>query len=110
MDKAIGVKNAALEGAHLALPGFAEGGPTLEIYQYGEVVDHDAIPPNQRGYGHIAFEVDDVKELLDKVIENGGSANGQIVERAVEGVGVITLVYARDPEGNLIELQNWEKE
>ena len=27
----------------------------------------------------------------------------------MEGVGNITLVYARDPEGNIIEIQKWEQ-
>jgi hypothetical protein len=41
------------------------------------------------------------------VIEAGGSAHGAIVSTNVEGVGLLTFTYARDPEGNLIELQSW---
>lgn len=44
------------------------------------------------------------------MIINGGSKFGEIVERAIPGVGKITFTYARDPEGNLIELQNWDVE
>jgi len=109
LDQAIGVKNAQLEGAHLLLPGHGKDGPTLEIYQYKETEIRTMVNPNTKGFGHIAFEVDDVENMLKKMIQNGGSTNGSITKREIEGLGEITLVYARDPDGNLIELQNWKK-
>lgn len=109
LDKGTGVKNAKLEGAHLLLPGHGDNGPTLEIYQYDTIEDQKLLAPNTRGYGHIAFEVDDVETLLERVLQNGGQLNGEVTKRKVEGVGEITFVYARDPEGNLIELQSWNK-
>lgn len=108
LDKGIGLKNAHLEGAHLLLPGHGEKGPTLEIYQYESIEDQQVAPPNKRGYGHIAFEVESVETTLKNMIKNGGTANGEVIKRKVEGLGEITFVYARDPEGNLIELQSWE--
>ncbi len=109
LSRGTGVENASLTGAHLRLPGYGESGPTLEIYQYTEITEQSAVAPNQRGFGHIAFEVDDVPQVLAKVEEQGGSAQGEITIREVVGVGKITFVYARDPDGNLIELQNWQK-
>lgn len=108
LDKGTGLKNAKLEGAHLLLPGYGENGPTLEIYQYENIENQEFILPNKRGFGHIAFEVDNVKIVLENLVLNGGKAFGKITKRKVEGVGVITFVYARDPEGNLIELQRWK--
>lgn len=102
-----GVPNAQLEGAHLRLPGHGPQGPTLEIYQYAQVLSQEPIAANQRGYGHLAFEVADVAATLAQVLAAGGSLNGEITVRQVPGVGQITFVYARDPEGNLLELQNW---
>jgi len=32
----------------------------------------------------------------------------EIWKRKIEGVGELTFIYARDPDGNLIELQNWK--
>ncbi len=107
LEEGTGVPNAALEGAHLALPGYGENGPTLEIYQYEMVAQQGLTKPNTRGFGHIAFEVDDVTFLLQVLINNGGQAVGKVTKRTIQGVGEITFVYARDPEGNLIELQNW---
>ncbi|MEQ9414449.1 MAG: hypothetical protein RIF39_11490, partial [Cyclobacteriaceae bacterium] len=60
LEKGTGLKNAKLEGAHLLLPGYGADGPTLEIYQYASVEDQDSVLPNKRGFGHIAFEVENV--------------------------------------------------
>ncbi|MFD2562553.1 VOC family protein [Aquimarina rubra] len=108
LDNGTGLKNAKLEGAHLLLPGYGENGPTLEIYQYNQVENQEFILPNKRGFGHIAFEVDSVDEMLQTLKENGGTTLGEITKRGIDKVGEITFVYARDPEGNLIELQSWD--
>ncbi len=108
LEKGTGLKNAQLEGAHLLLPGYGENGPTLEIYQYGTIEEQDLVPPNKRGFGHIAFEVESVEKTLETLLKNGGQSSGKITKRKVEGVGEITFVYARDLEGNLIELQSWK--
>ena len=103
------MKGAKLKGAHLLLPGYGENGPTLEIYQYEPVEDQEPISPNKRGFGHIAFEVKSVEKTLESVLKNDGTKSGEITKRKIEGAGEITFVYARDPEGNLIELQSWAK-
>ncbi len=108
LAKGTGVANAALQGAHLLLPGHGENGPTLEIYQYSEVLDQPKLKPNHRGLGHLAFEVDNVHEVLRKMVQHGGASHGDIIEKEVPGVGWLTFTYARDPEGNLIELQSWK--
>lgn len=109
LDKGTGLKNAQLEGAHLLLPGYEGNGPTLEIYQYQHIKEQDWVSPNKRGFGHIAFEMDSVENVLHRLMKNGGQALGDITQKEVEGVGELTLIYARDPEGNLIELQSWNK-
>lgn len=108
LERGTGVENAKLEGAHLLLPGHGASGPTLEIYQYEEIKDQSDISPNQRGFTHIAFEVESVEETLRNMEQNGGNSFGQITKKEVPGVGEITFVYTRDPEGNLIELQSWK--
>ena len=110
LEKGTGLKNAKLEGAHLLLPGYGENGPTLEIYQYANIENQESILPNKRGFGHIAFEVDSVEEILQTLELNGGKSFGEITKRTISGVGEIAFVYARDPEGNLIELQSWNKD
>ena len=109
LDKGLGISNARLQGMHLTLPGFGKNGPTLEIYQYSEIAPKEKGLPNTRGLGHLAFEVDDVEAVLRIALQNGAIKLGEISGREVPGVGYITFLYIYDPEGNIIELQNWSK-
>ncbi|MDF9798204.1 catechol 2,3-dioxygenase-like lactoylglutathione lyase family enzyme [Catalinimonas alkaloidigena] len=107
LEKGTGVKGAAFEGVHLRLPGYGESGPTLEIYQYKKMEDKTEPKANRLGYGHLAFLVKDVAAMLNKLISKGGKSLGQTTQHQVEGVGLLTFVYATDPEGNILELQHW---
>jgi predicted enzyme related to lactoylglutathione lyase len=104
-----GVDGAQLTGVHLRLPGHGPAGPTLELFQYLDSLPHPSpIAANRRGFGHIAFEVDDVAGTTQRVTEAGGRLVGDVVTADVPGAGRITFVYVADPEGNIIELQQWE--
>ena len=107
LERGSGVAAAHLRGQHLRLPGHGEQGPTLEIFQYDEVQVQPVPVANRAGFGHLAFSVDDVAEALRDMIAAGGTAHGEVVSTQVPGVGTLTFTYARDPEGNLIELQAW---
>lgn len=107
LARGTGVENAALEGVHLRLPGHGDGGPTLEIYTYNEILDSPPGVANRRGFGHLAFEVADVGDSVSAILEQGGSLLGEITTHAIDGVGCLTFVYARDPEGNVLEIQSW---
>jgi hypothetical protein len=71
LDKVTGIPGAHIRGTHLQLPGYEQGGPTLEIFH------------------------------------KGGSAVGELTVREVPGIGVLTVRYVADPEGNIIEIQSW---
>jgi len=43
------------------------------------------------------------------VLARGGSAVGEVIRRDDPALGRLTAVYVRDPEGNAIELQRWER-
>src|SRR6266576_1600910 len=94
-------------GVHLRLPGCGDDGPTLEIFSYEEMVEGQMPTANECGFAHIAFAVDDVDQALEATIAAGGSTVGDIATTQVDGVGVLRVVYARDPEGNIVELQKW---
>ena len=104
-----GIDGAAITGAHLRLPGYGEGGPTLEIFEYN--LPADCPPPalNRYGLAHLAFEVSDVEAARQRFIEAGGSDLGSVLTRPIAGAGTITLVYMCDPEGNIVELQRWSE-
>ena len=107
LDQATAIPNARLMGIHLTLPGYAENAPTLEIFQYAENVDSPPPPANRKGFGHIAFQVDDVQEVLDRLLANGGSKVGEVVTTDIADAGRITFTYARDIDGNIVEIQRW---
>ena len=107
LSRATGVPDAALQGVHLRLPGYDAGGPTLEVFQYSEELDRLPGAANRRGFGHAAFEVDDVAAAALRVCSEGGRMIGDVVSREIPGAGFITFAYVTDPEDNVIELQHW---
>ncbi len=94
---------------HLRLPGHGPEGPTLEIFQYNREEERPGTAINRPGLAHLAFAVDNVESALQAVKTAGGGAIGPIVSLPIPGAGTVTIVYATDPEGNIIELQRWSK-
>lgn len=108
LEQLTGVSGAHIVGEHLLLPGGDENGPTLEIFSYAQTDEQDK-RINGSGFSHIAFEVKDVAETVERVRKEGGTLLGEIVTKEYEGAGVATFVYVSDPEGNYIELQSWDR-
>ena len=101
------IKSAKLKGINLKLPGYEKDGPELEIFQYDEMLEKtEPIAANREGFGHIAFKVDNVEAALEKMLTTGGSKLGEVVHKEFKS-GTLTFTYAKDPEGNIIELQMW---
>jgi catechol 2,3-dioxygenase-like lactoylglutathione lyase family enzyme len=109
IEEGTGVHGVRIRGAHLRLPGFGDGGPTLEIFQYNKGIRAHIKKINEPGIAHIAFRVDDVDRALAEVISHGGGRLGKIATKYIDEVGTLRFVYATDPDGNIIELQNWKK-
>ncbi len=107
LDKMTGVKNAHITGEHLCLPGYDEKHPTLEIFSYDEMIEKAKPVINQCGLAHLAFEVDDVEETLNKLKAFGGGQIGELVKTTYSDGRKAVFVYATDIEGNIIELQSW---
>ncbi len=107
LDRVTSLSAARLRGVHLRLPGYGGDGPTLEIFSYDDMPDKEPPMPNEPGFAHIAFAVDNVEKALETVISAGGGSVGEIATAEIGGVGLLQVVYARDPEGNIVELQKW---
>jgi predicted enzyme related to lactoylglutathione lyase len=107
LDRLTSIENAHIKGVHLSLPGYKKNGPTLEIFEYSRKKTTHLPEIDMPGFAHIAFSVEDVGQMLEKVERNGGSRVGDVVNAEIANIGPINLVYARDPEGNIIELQKW---
>lgn len=110
IDDLTGIQQVKVKGMHLQLPGYLDGGPTLEIFQYQPELLSNAEPAiNRQGLGHLAFHVDNVEAVLADVIAHGGKQLGAVIKKQYESLGLLTAVYAADPEDNFIEIQNWSK-
>jgi predicted enzyme related to lactoylglutathione lyase len=109
LDAGTGLKGAHMIGAHLRLPGYADTGPTLEIYNYNQLEPRPSTAVNRPGFGHIAFEVDDVRAARNEILSHGGGTVGEIVTLTTKTGARVTWCYMTDPEGNVIEIQSWEK-
>ena len=109
LDKLTGLPQAHITGEHLLLPGYDNDHPTLEIFSYDSL--RDTLPPevNRPGLAHLAFEVDDVETTLAAILASGGGQVGEVVTAAYPNNMEAVFVYARDPEGNIIELQSWRQ-
>ncbi len=107
LDAVTGLSNAHLTGAHLRLPGWGDNGPTLELFHYHTLLDRPGPGINRPGFGHIAFELDDVYAAQAAVLAHGGAAIGEIVTLTTKTGARVTTCYVADPEGNVIELQRW---
>ena len=108
VSKITSVDVVGIKYVHLKLPGYEKDGPELELIQYPAHVNKYEITANTYGYGHIAFSVNNVEQVLSEIIEAGGDSVGEIVTVDIPGRGKLTEVYATDPEGNIIELQHYE--
>jgi predicted enzyme related to lactoylglutathione lyase len=106
MDAGTGIHGAHLKGMHLRLPGPSENGPTLEVFSYSSMQNRPETAVNRPGYGHIAFQVLDVDEARNAVINAGGKPVGEVVTVKLLNGAQITWCYVTDPEGNIIELQS----
>jgi catechol 2,3-dioxygenase-like lactoylglutathione lyase family enzyme len=107
LEAATNVPGAQIRGIHLRLPGYGDSGPTLEVFQYDPQAGAQEPSVNCPGLGHIAFAVDDVEHASQAVLAEGGRRVGDVVSQEIPGAGTIKFAYVRDPEGNIIELQNW---
>ncbi len=110
LEQATGLSRPHLTGQHLRLPGYGDSGPTLEIFQYDEMLEKPQSSANRLGLGHLAFEVESVEATLHEMKRRGGGELGKVITQEIAGAGTITFTYATDPEGNILEIQSWRKQ
>ncbi|MDF1813833.1 MAG: VOC family protein [Verrucomicrobiales bacterium] len=106
-DGLTGLPEVRVSGQHLRVPGHGDNGPTIEIFTFDPQLANYERLIHRPGFGHIAFEVDDFEGVRQKVKERGGKDYGEKVTIDIPGAGRLTLLYMHDPEGNIVELQQW---
>ncbi len=108
VERLTGVPGARIQGIHLRLPGWNGQGPTLEIFPYQPPGPQPPKSIHQLGMAHLAFVVPDLEQFRQKMLQHGGGQLGTVEQIRIPQWGTLTLVYMTDPEGNIVELQQWE--
>jgi len=108
VERVTGVVGDSIDGQHMMLPGYGEKGPTLEIFTYIPSEGEKPKNVNRGGFAHIAFEVDDLDIVFEKFKTVGGSSYGEKIHHYYPELDkTLHVVYAKDPEGNAIEIMKW---
>ena len=95
-----GLGNQNVEVAMMVTP---DGHSRLEISKFihpATISDHRKAPVNSLGYLRIMFRVDNIDELVSRLIENGAELVGEVVQYE----NSYRLCYIRGTEGLLIGL------
>jgi len=103
-DGQTGISGLSMTGARLKLPG---SDAMLEILSCEPEGLDSWRPVNRPGLGHLAFYVDDIEQVLADITAHGGQQVSEVVRHTANGAGTLVTVYACDPEGNGLELHNW---
>lgn len=98
-----GLRDADIYSIWLALPD--DPGPFLEILEYTPTLNRGRPEVNAPGFGHLAFLVNDLNRVLRDVLRCGGAMQGEVTNFGSAEAPVL-IVYVRDPEGNLLELES----
>lgn len=79
-------------------------GPFLEIMEFNEATERSEPLVNEPGFSHLAFEVPDLQASIDSVLRSGGTLQGEVADFGTDERPHLIL-YVRDPEGNILELE-----
>lgn len=97
-----GLPNSEIYSIWLKFPG--RDAPFLEIHEHKVTHDRQQPKVNEPGFGHLAFQVDDINAVMSAILEAGGAQNGEITDFGAPGRPLL-ITYARDSEGNILELE-----
>lgn len=95
-----GLENQSIEVVMMVTP---DGHSRLEISRFirpAVILDHRTAPVNSLGYLRIMFRVDNIEELIPRLLEKGAALVGELVQYE----NVYKLCYIRGTEGLLIGL------
>jgi glyoxylase I family protein len=98
LDRILDVPGSAARGAMLRA-----GTCYLELFQFSapEPISARPLNPFDRGYTHFCVDVTDIERECER-LQTLGMTFGH---RSPVDVGHVKTIYGRDPEGNVIEIQ-----
>jgi catechol 2,3-dioxygenase-like lactoylglutathione lyase family enzyme len=100
LDEVTGLKNARTKLVMLEAP---DKQLCIEVVKYINPVDSESIPsssPNKHGFGHIAFEVDNLDAIIKTMKQKGYDLVGSVQTYEKNW----KLCYIHGPEGIMVEL------
>jgi len=100
IDTVVGLQNVKLEWVKLKAPD----GYLLELLQYHSHPEQKSIvkqKSNQLGCSHLAFSVDDIDTVCEKIEKIDGSI---VSPPALTNDKKVKVAYCHDNEGNLMEI------
>ncbi|MFN4100192.1 MAG: VOC family protein [Pararhodobacter sp.] len=97
-----GLPDVEISSVWLGLPG--RDAPFLEILEYSVTAEGRQAAVNAPGYNHLSFAVADIHATCASILRAGGQIQGEITDFGTEGAPHL-IVYMRDSEGNLLELE-----
>jgi len=111
IEKVVGLKDVEAEVAYVSA---AEGDLRIELLRYispqGEMIDINSFP-NTIGVRHIAFQVEGIYTLAEKLKENGVKVISEPVRVPASAIkhdeGYKVLCYFLDPDGVILELAEY---
>ena len=103
VDRMIGLTDSAARQIMLRA-----GNAYLELFQYsapvGTVADPERNPASQ-GYTHFCIDVTDIDAEYERLSTNGMTFHSPPPTVEEMGASKMRAIYARDPDGNIVELQ-----
>lgn len=100
VDNIVGLKDVHADVVVVRAP---DGSGGLELTRFHPPADdqgHQASPANRLGLRHIAFAVDDLNAIVDRLRAKGVDTVGKVQDYE----DVYRLCYLRGPEGIIVEL------
>lgn len=103
IDTLVGLSGSSARTATLKL-----GNAYLELFEYMTPVGHPGDPDrpvNDAGYTHFCLDVTDIDDEYERLVAAGMRFHCPPPPASAIGSGNLRSTYGRDPDGNVIELQ-----
>lgn len=84
-------------------------GPFLEIMEYDKAFERQMPTVHEPGFSHLALGVIDLQASIGRVLRSGGSMQGKVTNFGTKDRPYL-IVYVRDPEGNILELEQSDRQ
>lgn len=100
IGRIIGLEDVEVEVLMARGPDGSDVFEVVRFHSPSATAQEPAPAPNRPGLRHVAFKVDDVRGVVDRVREAGWDTIGEIVDYE----STFLLCYVRGPEGLIVEL------